>query len=1203
MGVSILDAILVAIVGLIVAVGSFDCYGEVDPEACSGPNGTCVGSNDCDCVSGYFGDSCSTWKCNGVFMDDPFVCIGNGQCVSPDNCLCDDGWTGFACHVPRCYGVVGDDPFACNGRGDCVAQDVCDCVYGWSGDECDVLLPCDTEPPGTCFLDTSRNWMIRRYKASQTTAVTTSPEWPYGTSTPTIAPGAFLSTSSDANGWTVVKGFGYTGFDMVLGVVPALWNTATAPTYSFGIDANTQGPEFGFDIGPIVKWVDVSGYGHCDVYDATPTTLVVSLDSGLAYSNTNSQCVGFVVTSDATKETVYVRTRGNSVLNAILVGEPLRGSLLGVLGSANPYAFFVDKETYTDFWMNSSEVNEFFDDADNSYRSYTYQCSDIACNATNVCSEHGECAGPNFCKCCFGYTGSECETAITCDGIGIIEPGVCSGHGFCDSIDHCFCEENYGDHFCHVWKCFGLNNGLPGVCSGHGTCIAHNNCSCDVGYFGEDCEFWDCYDEIDPVACSGENGTCVGGNDCLCLPKHEGSECEDWKCEGILYSLPEVCNGNGQCTQPDNCLCDPGWSDDLCDIPSCFGVWGADPVVCSGRGDCVGLDVCDCYIGWGGEQCRDRLGVCDIAGATNPLSTVNSTYYMQQNFNFVDCGPVTTFSENWHFSTLVGTTHTASLTCNWSPYGVWSDEGELGTLNNILPTGKDIDDFLGAVVEKGVYLRFAPGYRSNAFTLSALELDNGIKIYMKVTAVPTVYHNNIAIFDSEGSEIYRTIISTVNPQLLNVYVYHDGNASYVYLYNEISSEQPTADIYETISSAEVATPFSNTLGIANEATNYYARLFAFGLSLGPVSHSEALTIVQGGMPSYTEEGDYLCFARYGDDPNVCSGNGACIDKDTCQCCPGYEGAECEKVVKCDNIKAVLPEVCSQQGDCIHTDQCLCYDGWYGEWCQVPPEQDCFGIPKTEEASCGTQGVCVAQDTCVCSEDWFGALCDVRVVKCPLCVRDPPCVNGTGRMCDDTCECFCDSGWVGPECDSVAPCDLVDPATCHEHGVPTAEDEVVTHMRYGISIHYEAVTSSIGREVLPIVYGFSYDLGDVVLEKLKANKALSARSKRWGFGEGGSGTYYGGFNLTTCADGRTVSAEIRDCDIGSFDPYFFLAYTSVKEENGTGEVYDVEVVEIVVFELHVSGLAIVGFSLSTIYNEVHEYEVDDVEVYAFATYVY
>lgn len=50
--------------------------------------------NSCDCVVGYYGDSC-TEECI-----DEIHCNNHGHCTKYGSCLCDDGYDGIKCEIP-----------------------------------------------------------------------------------------------------------------------------------------------------------------------------------------------------------------------------------------------------------------------------------------------------------------------------------------------------------------------------------------------------------------------------------------------------------------------------------------------------------------------------------------------------------------------------------------------------------------------------------------------------------------------------------------------------------------------------------------------------------------------------------------------------------------------------------------------------------------------------------------------------------------------------------------------------------------------------------------------------------------------------------------------------------------------------------------------------------------------------------------------
>ena len=136
------------------------------PECANG--GTCVSPQQCSCLLGWTGDGCHTRECAHYSMFNPCgqlvtppspppaVCspdCGNGgTCVGPNNCSCLTGWTGDTCSqgawgvcamVARVgvYRSFFPHPAAtcsppCQNGGYCVSPDVCVCSHTWAGTDC-----------------------------------------------------------------------------------------------------------------------------------------------------------------------------------------------------------------------------------------------------------------------------------------------------------------------------------------------------------------------------------------------------------------------------------------------------------------------------------------------------------------------------------------------------------------------------------------------------------------------------------------------------------------------------------------------------------------------------------------------------------------------------------------------------------------------------------------------------------------------------------------------------------------------------------------------------------------------------------------------------------------------------------------------------------------------------------------------------------
>ena len=137
----------------------------------------------------------------------------------------------------------------------------------------------------------------------------------------------------------------------------------------------------------------------------------------------------------------------------------------------------------------------------------------------------------------------------------------------------------------------------------------------------------------------------------------------------------------------------------------------------------------------------------------------------------------------------------------------------------------------------------------------------------------------------------------------------------------------------------------------------------------------------------------FCYNISSFDQLVCSGNGICIDIDTCHCADGYYGEMCQsfnqsdlcnktREVICYEISSFDPDVCSGNGICIDIDTCHCADGYYGEMCQFLnhskicnqtdcDETFCYNISSFDILVCSGNGICIGTNNCHCSNGYYG----------------------------------------------------------------------------------------------------------------------------------------------------------------------------------------------------------------------------------------
>eukprot|EP01080_Neovahlkampfia_damariscottae_P008808 gene8808-758_t len=111
------------------------CFGESFDDAC-GKRGICVNKDKCICDTGYYGDKCELYNCNGVSSNSPTVCNGFGNCTALDTCSCNTGHSNKYCDGYYCFGVDKRSSSVCSTHGNCVAHDTCKCDATYGGSKC-----------------------------------------------------------------------------------------------------------------------------------------------------------------------------------------------------------------------------------------------------------------------------------------------------------------------------------------------------------------------------------------------------------------------------------------------------------------------------------------------------------------------------------------------------------------------------------------------------------------------------------------------------------------------------------------------------------------------------------------------------------------------------------------------------------------------------------------------------------------------------------------------------------------------------------------------------------------------------------------------------------------------------------------------------------------------------------------------------------
>ncbi|KAG2387236.1 hypothetical protein C9374_001568 [Naegleria lovaniensis] len=119
----------------------------------------------------------------------------------------------------------------------------------------------------------------------------------------------------------------------------------------------------------------------------------------------------------------------------------------------------------------------------------------------------------------------------------------------------------------------------------------------------------------------------------------------------------------------------------------------------------------------------------------------------------------------------------------------------------------------------------------------------------------------------------------------------------------------------------------------------------------------------------------ICFGIPQWEPGVCSGRGACVGPDTCNCTQAslWGGPNCN-IHKCDGVLSTNAlSVCNNgNGTCISPNTCDCNAGYRGTRCEIAI---CYGVSGDDYSVCSGNGACVKPDTCICGAGYVGSNCE------------------------------------------------------------------------------------------------------------------------------------------------------------------------------------------------------------------------------------
>ncbi|EFC36459.1 predicted protein [Naegleria gruberi] len=528
-----------------------------DSRVCSNGRGRCVGANQCECETNYFGSQCQFTTCQGIQSNDSSVCYGHGSCESFNNCTCSDGYgPSNSCQYPICFGILANNASVCNSSQICLAPDRCvpkdPICYGKFNNDSTV---CSSH--GTC-LDNNNCKCQSGYFGNECQL--------------------WKCHNIDMNATNVCNGPN--------GQCSSP-NNCSCTIGFLGLECETPTCQ-----GISALNVKVcNGNGSCNGLDKC------ACNQGWS----GSQCETPLCNGISSQDLKVCSGRGVCKCSPGYTGG----------NCSLPICFSLDASEFGVCYGNGKCVGPDTCKCDSLFSGM--ECETPTCNGkteldggcsfrgtcnsySHLCECKGNFAGSSCSSCKSGFTGTSCEIPI-CNGISSIDKSVCNGRGSCSSVNGsspvCVCSGNYYGANCGSFKCNGLERSNSSVCSSRGSCLSPDTCSCKgnydpasycskclPSYSGSDCTVAVC----DSATTCNSKGTCNDKLQCVCSGNYAGTYCDKCK-DGFVgtscqysCSAATTCNGKGTCSQIGECICsgntngkkcencNAGWYGDKCDF-------------------------------------------------------------------------------------------------------------------------------------------------------------------------------------------------------------------------------------------------------------------------------------------------------------------------------------------------------------------------------------------------------------------------------------------------------------------------------------------------------------------------------------------------------------------------------------------------------------------------------------------------------------
>lgn len=429
----------------------------------------------------------------------------------------------------------------------------------------------------------------------------------------------------------------------------------------------------------------------------------------------------------------------------------------------------------------------------------------------------------------------------------------------------------------------------------NGICISKTQCNCSANWTGTSCNIPLCsaIEATDNRVCSAR-GSCIGPNVCNCTFPFAGANCElcvagferkGEHCIAVCYGQSAdsstVCSGRGQCIRFNTCNCTiAGYVGNQCEMPTCNGIMANHTQVCSARGICTMASTCQCQFGFAGANCETELRTCfGVLASNSSVCSSNGQCNKQDgctcNRNF--------FGKLCNVSCPIDSGFAISLdqtACVPTCFGIPAFNTTVCSNNGICQASDNCkchDNYNGQRCQNGPP-KPTPSPSSPKPTVS--------------TAKPSVSPFRSAVIPK--------------PFACDDGYQQAKNGSQVCLpvcFDKTESEACSKNGFCS-SPNKCQCTNANMTGVQCEIAK-------------PTCNGNAICTIQ-------------CFGTASTNSSACSNNGVCIKNETCQCLPGFTGANCETML-CYDIASNDARVCSARGKCV-ANKCECVLGFTGKAC-------------------------------------------------------------------------------------------------------------------------------------------------------------------------------------------------------------------------------------------------------------------------------